>query len=155
MLHVVTVAASTMSAFNGKWRLVSGENIEAYHNAIHTAEEAKNKLRAAVGEVKSDPNAYIEEISVDKAAGVARRTVWFKGEKKREGELPFGKEHDGKALDGRPVKVTATLETDTKLVAHEKAADFESVLTFEVSGNELTVSQVSGGVKATEKFVRV
>jgi hypothetical protein len=143
-----------MAAFNGKWKLVAGENVEAYQTAIKTPEEAKAKLKAIVAEVKADPNAYIEELFVDPAAGVARRTVWLKGEKKRENELSFGKEHDAKTLDGRPIKVKATLDSDNKLTVIEKGADFESIVTFEVSGNEFTVTQVSGGVKATEKFVR-
>jgi hypothetical protein len=74
-----------------------------------TSEELKAKLRLLVAEVKADPNAYIEEIFVDKAAGLARRTVWIKGEKKREGELHFGKEHEHKTLDGRVVKVSLSI----------------------------------------------
>jgi len=142
-----------MSGYNGKWKLVGGENVEAYHNAIHTSDEVKGKIKLLVAEVKSDPNAYIEELFVDKAAGVARRTVWLKGEKKREGELHFGKEHEHKTLDGRVVKVVASLDGE-KLVLLEKGPDFESTVTFEVSGNDLTLTQVSGGVKAVERYTR-
>ena len=74
-----------------------------------TSEEVKGKIKLLVAEVKADPNAYIEEIFVDKAAGVARRTVWLKGEKKREGELSFGKEHEHTTLDGRVVKVSLSI----------------------------------------------
>jgi hypothetical protein len=63
-------------------------------------------LKAIVAEIKADPNAYVEEIFVDQGAGVVRRTLWLKGEKKRENEVQFGKEQEAKTLDGRAIKVS-------------------------------------------------
>jgi len=143
-----------MAALNGKYRLVGGENVEAFYTAIKTSEEFKSKMRALAVELKNNPESYIEEIFIDAAAGIGHRTVYIKGEKKREGDAPLGKEYDGQTHDGRPVKILLKLESDSKMVRTEKAADFESVATFEVSGNELTVTQVCGGVKSVQKFAR-
>jgi hypothetical protein len=66
-------------------------------------------LRAIAEAVKADNNAYIEEITVNKAAGTVHRIVWIDGEKKRDtGDLKAGAELDHPASDGRPAKVGDT-----------------------------------------------
>jgi hypothetical protein len=145
-----------MAAFNGKWQLVHVENLEAYHNAIHTPEAYKDQLRKVAEGVKSNPNAYVEELTVDKAAGTVHRVVYILGEKKKDsGSLALDKELDHTAADGRQVKGTIKLETDNKIVMHEKGADFEATVTFTVSGDDLTLTNSSGSTTATLKYKRV
>jgi hypothetical protein len=45
-------------------------------------------------------------------------------------------------------QVTSTLESENKLVLIEKGADFESTVTFDVSGNQLTVVSVASNVQS-------
>jgi len=145
-----------MAAFNGKWQLTHVENLEAYHTAIHTPDAYKEQLRKVAEGVKTNPNAYVEELTVDKAAGTVHRVVYILGEKKKDsGALPIGVDTEHPAADGRSVKGKITLESDNKIVIHEKGPDFEATQTFTVSGDELTVTNSSGAITATLKYKRV
>jgi len=71
-----------------------------------TPEEFKAKLRLLFAEIKTNPDAYVEEMTIDKAAGTIRRTVFIKGEKKRDsGIIPLNTEIELVGPDGRTVKV--------------------------------------------------
>jgi hypothetical protein len=145
-------------AVTTKWQLVSGENIEAYHAAINTPEDYKVKLRALFGEVKAGKSdAYIEELTVDKAAGKVQRVVYIHGEKKRDsGLIDINTEKEHTLPDGRSCKGKITVEGEGKLIIHEKGADFESTVALVRSGDELTATLTSGtGVVATQKFKKV
>jgi len=142
--------------FTSKWRLTEVENGEAYHAAIHTPEEYKVKLRLLHAELKTHPDAYIEELIVDKAAGKIHRIVYIKGEKKRDsGLVPLNAEIEHKAPDGRLVKARAVLEGDDKLVIVEKGADFEAHIVITLHGDQLKVTQSAHGVTCVEKYHRV
>jgi len=142
--------------WTAKWRLVDVQNAEAYHKAIHTPEEFCAKLRALATEVKTNPDAYIEELTVDKAAGKAQRTVYIKGEKKRDsGLVDLNKEFEHKTPDGRTIKMKIVLEAEGKLVCYEKGANFEATVVLLLNGDELTATHTAGGVTAVEKFHRV
>jgi len=144
-----------MAAFNGKWQLVHVEGLEAYHNAIHTPDAYKDQLRKVAEGVKTNPSAYVEELTVDKAAGTVHRVVYILGEKKKDsGALPIGVDTDHPAADGRPVKAKINLVGDNKIVIEEKGADFEATITFTVSGDDLTVTNASGATTATLKYKR-
>ena len=88
-------------------------------------EEYKAKLRAIAEAIKSDANAYYEEITVDKAAGTVHRVVYINGEKKRDsGVMKCGVETDHPAADGRPAKVSchlshSTLTVDCRMYRYE------------------------------------
>jgi hypothetical protein len=144
-----------MSAFNGRWTLTAAENFEALQNAIKASAEHIAKLKKIAEAVKVNPEAYIEEITVDKAAGTIKRAVYVGGEKKREAEAPLGKDTKGEATDGRAVTLHVTLESDTKIVRVEKGDGFETLTTIEVHGNELTATIVGGGVTSVEKFKKL
>jgi hypothetical protein len=74
-------------------------------------DEYKTKLRAIAEAVKTDSNAYIEEITVNTGAGTVKRVVWINGEKKKDtGDQPTGTETDFTAADGRPAKVRFAAE---------------------------------------------
>jgi len=144
-----------MAGFNGKWQLTGVEGLEAYHNAIHTADAYKDTLRKVAEGVKTNPNAYVEELTVDKAAGTVQRVVYILGEKKKDsGALPIGKEEQHPGADGRLIKGKITLESDTKIVIAEKGPDFEATVTFTLSGDDLTVTSTSGSTTATLKYKR-
>jgi hypothetical protein len=62
--------------------------------------------------IKSNPDVYIEEIKVDKAAGVLHRTVLINGEARKDsGDVKLGVEHDGHSGDGRAAKVWHRITT--------------------------------------------
>jgi len=132
------------------------ENAEAFHKAIHTPEECVAKLRALHAELATHPDLYIEELTVDKAAGKVHRVVYIRGEKKRDsGLVSLNEEVEHANADGRIVKATATLEGDDKLVIHEKGANFDVIIHLHLHGDELHVQLKSGGVVCKETYKRV
>jgi hypothetical protein len=145
-----------MGFTTARWQLVNIENAEAYHTAIHTPEEYKAKLRLLYGELKTHPEAYIEELTVDKAAGKVQRVVFIKGEKKRDsGLIDLNQEIEHKAPDGRTVKGRISLEGENKLLIHEKGDGFETNIVLVLNGDELTATMTAGGVVCTEKYKRI
>jgi len=142
---------------SSKWRLVDMTNGEAYQKAIHTPEEHLAKLRLLVAEIKSNPDAYVEELVVDKEAKKVRRVVYIKGEMKKDsGLVELNKEFEHKIPDGRTVKSKIVLEGDHKLVCTEKGPDFEATVVLDWNGaDEINATLTSGGVVATEKYKRV
>ena len=143
-----------MAGFNGKWKLVSSENAEAFFSAVNAPEDLKQKLRDLAVEHKTNPDIYQEEIKLDAGAGTVHRIVYVKGAVlKDSGVVKLGEEHDGKAY-GKPAKVTVTLEGENKIVKKEHGADFTSTHALELSGNEITLTMTSGSVVAKEKYVR-
>jgi len=142
--------------FTAKWQLVSVENAEAYAKAVKSPPEFVEKMRGLHAELATNPNAYIEELTVDKAAGKVQRVVFIRGEKKRDsGLVNLNEEFERTKADGRSIKARVTLEGDNKLIFHEKGADFESTVTLVLNGDELTATLKSGDVVSTEKFKRV
>jgi len=142
--------------FTAKWQLVSVENAEAYAKQIKTPPEFLEKMKALHAELASNPNAYVEELTVDKAANKAHRVVYIRGEKKRDsGLVTLNEEFEQTKADGRSVKGKITLEGDNKLIIHEKGSDFESTITLVLNGDEITATLKSGDVVSTEKFKRV
>jgi len=142
--------------FTSKWQLISVENGEAYHNAIHTPDAYKEKLRLLHAELKTNPSAYVEELTVDKPEGWIHRIVFIKGEKKRDsGRVKLNEEFEHQIPDGRTVKARIVLESDEKLTVHEKGADFESTGHLHMVGDTMTVTQTAGGVTCVEKFKKI
>ena len=72
---------------------------------IETPEAYKEFLRGLGQKIKADPNAYIEQLTIDVAAGTANRTAFIGGEKKRETNVKIGQEQDITLADGRSAKV--------------------------------------------------
>jgi len=143
-----------MAQFNGKWKLVSSENAEAFLNAVNAADDFKAQIRGLASEVKANPGLYVEEIRVDCAANTIQRIVTIKGEvKKDSGVAKIGEEVEGKC-HGKPAKMRLAKESDNKIVRTEVGADFNSSSTLEVTGNQLTLTLVGGGVTAVEKYER-
>lgn len=64
------------------------------------------KLKALYAELPTHPDLYIEELTVDKAAGKVRRVAYIKGEKQRDtGLVNLNEEIEHTLHDGRHVKV--------------------------------------------------
>jgi len=145
-----------MTQLNGKWRLVSSDNSDAFFEAVKPSEEFKKMLSLVDAEIKAkNPDAYIEEFHVDIAANTVHRNVYIKGEKKKDsGDIPLGAELEGRC-HGKPAKKTVTMVSDCKIVRQEKGADFSSTSTVEVNGSEMTLTLQSGSVTATEKYERI
>jgi hypothetical protein len=144
-----------MAGFNGKWKLKDVKNAEAYYNAINSPEDYKVKLRAIAEAVKADSNAYIEEITVNTAAGTVNRIVWIDGEKKRDtGDLKTGAELEHPSADGRPAKVKVTIDSDTKITRVETGEGFTTTTVFELNGNTLTATSTGNGQTTTSTYER-
>jgi hypothetical protein len=142
------------SPFNGRWSLVASEGLATYFDSINTPEEHKEKIRQLGEAVKKDHNVYVEELKVD--VTTFHRQAFVHGEKKKDsGDVAFDTEHDAKLGDGRPAKIRVTLESPTKIKRTEKGDGFNTTSTFEVSGDDLTVTLSSGTATAVEKFKRV
>jgi hypothetical protein len=143
-------------SFTGKWRLLSVENGEAYQKAIHTPEAHLAKLKALHADLKSNPDLYIEELTVDKAGGKVQRVAYIRGEKRRDsGLIGFNQEVTHDTADGRTVTGKIIQEGDNKLVIHEKGPDFEAHITLELHGDEIHANLTSGGVTCKEVYTRV
>jgi len=143
-----------MAAFNGRWSLAGSENAAAFYDAIKSPEEHKAKLRKLGEAVKADPSVYVEEIKID--ATTLHRVAIVNGEKKKDsGPQPLNTEISTQIGDGRPSKSKVVKESDTKLVRTDVLDGFNISTVFEVHGDDLTVTQSSGGVSTVEKFKRV
>jgi len=142
--------------FTAKWRLVSVENAEALAKHIHTSHENLEKLHKLHAELATNPEAYVEELTLDKAAGKAHRAVFIRGEKKRDsGLVNLNEEFEYTTADGRHVKAKITAEGENTLVIHEHGADFEVTATLVLHGDEITATLKSGDVVSVEKFKKV
>lgn len=145
-----------MAAFNGKWSMFDVQGGVAYYTAIKSPAEYTEKLKKVHEVAKADPNAYIEEIVLDKAAGTIQRIVYLSGAKVRDsGVAKLGVELDAKSTDGRPAKVKIELESDTKLVRYENGDGFSIVTTFEIAGDVLTLTANGNGATLVSKLKRV
>jgi len=142
--------------FTAKWRLVSVENAEAFQKKIKTNPEFWEKLKAIYAELPTNPDAYIEEITVDKAAGTVHRVVFIKGDKKRDsGVVKVNEEFEHTSADGRKLKGKITFEGENTLVFHDKGPEFEATITLVLNGDDLTATLKCEDVVSVEKFKRV
>ena len=144
-----------MAKLNGKWRFVSQDNLDGFHTAKKTPEAYKEFLRGLGQKVKADPNVYVEQLTIDVAAGTANRTAFVGGEKKRETTVKIDQEQDVTLADGRAAKGTVHVNSETKATLTEKGDGFEAVAVYEAHGNELVVTQTCAGQVATLKFTKV
>jgi len=146
-----------MSGFNGRWAMVSAENAEAYMTAIKTPDALRTKLLGIMATLKTNPEAFVEEINVNKTAGTVHVKIFMNGEVKHDMTLEMNKEVDHTFLDGLPAKVTITMPSDTKFVMHKKTATYETEIVYNLStsGKEVITTRTSGGVTCTDKFMKL
>jgi len=143
-----------MAGFNGRWSLSAVDGAAAFYDAIKSPEEHKAKLRKLAEAVKQDASVYVEEIKIE--GNTIHRVAIVNGEKKKDsGPQPLNTEVSAQLPDGRHSKTKIVKESDTKLVRTDVADGLTITTVFEVKGDELSVTQSSGGVSASEKFKRV
>jgi len=142
------------SPFDGRWTLAGVEGATAFYDAINSPEEHKTMLRRLAEGVKANPTGYVEEFKV--GANTFHRQAFINGEKKRDsGEAPLNTEVSAKIADGRPAKIKIVKESETKLVRTEIGEGFTITSTFEVKGDELTLTMSNGTVSTSEKYKRM
>jgi hypothetical protein len=146
-----------MAGFTGRWALVSAENAEAYMTAIHAPDALKTKLLGLLPTLKTNPEAFVEEVTVNTVKGTVQVKIFMSGEPKHDVTFELNKEVDNTGLDGIPAKVKITLPNDTKLVMHKKTATYETEIVYNLStsGTEVTTTRTSGGVTCIDKFKKV
>lgn len=143
-----------MAGFNGRWRFASHSNLEAFHTQIKTPEAHRETLRGLVKSLETNPDAYGEEFKVDLPGKTLFRTQYINGEKFREITFPIGVETDETDPDGRPYKGTLTFDGDKKFTVHQKGADFEADLIYELKGDTIELTLSSGSVTGKETYNR-
>lgn len=146
-----------MASLNGKWAMTSVENLEAYLNATQSPEEFKTKMMTLPEELTKTPNAFVEEIHMDKDAGTIQMVVFIKGEKKYDsGHITIGEETEQKGVDGRLAKITVHCESDTKLTMQKTGTNFHAnIIVTLTSGSEMTTRMTCNGVTSTETYKRM
>jgi len=146
-----------MAVFNGRWALVSANNTEAYMTATHAPVALKTKMTTLMATLKTNPEAMIEEINVNKAKGTMHLTILMTGETKSDLTLEMNKDVEHTGMDGIPAMVKLAMINDGKIVVHKKTSTFETEIVYSMStcGNEMTVTMTCGGVTSMNKFVKM
>ncbi|ESO94070.1 hypothetical protein LOTGIDRAFT_175527 [Lottia gigantea] len=135
------------AALNGKWEIYSSENFENFMKAIGVTPENIEKATKAL-----DANSKLTHEISGSGNSWSIKTTTIMGEK--EIKFNLGEEFSTATLDGRPVKVTFTLEGD-KLVEVQKGDGFESRNERSVSGGELVAIMSGNGVSCTRKYKKI
>jgi hypothetical protein len=143
-----------MTGFTGRWTLVSAENSEAFMTATHTPAAVKTKMMGIVTSLKTNPEAIVEEMNVNKARGTFHMKLFVNGEVKHDLTLEMNKEIDFTGMDEIPAKMMLTMMNDSKMMIHRKttAAETDIVYNLGTSGTEMTLTMTCGGVTCTNKF---
>jgi len=142
------------SPFDGRWSLAAVDGAVAFYDSINSPEDHKTMLRKLAEAVKKDSSVYVEELKVE--GDTFHRQAYVNGEKKKDsGPAPLNTEVSAKIADGRPAKIKIVKESESKLVRTEVGDGFKITSTFEVKGDELTLTMSSGSVTTSEKYKRV
>ncbi|KAK6192552.1 hypothetical protein SNE40_004001 [Patella caerulea] len=136
-----------MSAICGKWELCSSENFEEYMKAIGVSPENIDKAKKSL----ESNSKLVHEIN-GSGNSWSIKTTTNAGEK--EIKFNLGEEFSTATLDGRPVKVTFSVDGD-QLVEIQKGDGFETKNVRSVSGNELTAIMTGNGVQCTRKYKKI
>jgi hypothetical protein len=138
-----------MANLNGTWELTGSDHFEEYMKAIGVTDD--NRAKALSLMTKTGPGGYVEVFEV--TGTTIKRTITIGGqEQSASPAVPFGKEVDGQSLDGRPIKVTLTIDGPNKLIRNEVGPNYKSTITTVADGDKRTTTLESGGVKATRTF---
>lgn len=146
-----------MTGFTGRWTLVSAENSEAFLTATHAPASVKTKMMGIVTTLKTNPEAIVEEMNVNKTRGMVHMKLVMTGEVMHDVTLEMNKEVDFTGMDEIPAKVMLTMMNDTKMMVHKKTtmAETDMVYNLGTSGTEMTLTLTSGGVTCMNKFKKV
>jgi hypothetical protein len=146
-----------MTIFTGKWIVVSTDNVEAYLTATHTPATVKTKMMDIVTTIKTNPEAIVEEINVNKARGMVHMKLFVNGEVMHDTTLEMNKEIDFTGMDEIPSKVMLTMMNDAKMMVRKKTTTAETnmVYNLDTTGTEMTLTMTCGGVTCMNKFKKV
>ncbi|GAB1608903.1 sodium/calcium exchanger regulatory protein 1-like [Argonauta hians] len=134
----------------GKWKIVSSENFDEYMKAAGVSDEN----RAVANDKFSASSNLCQEIG-QSGAEWSLKTITSLGE--RGNTFSLGQEFSSATLDGRPVKVTFSVEGDT-LVERQVGDTATSTIKRYISGDSLVMTMVSSGapsVVCTRKYEKV
>jgi len=146
-----------MSGFTGRWMVVSADNVEAFMTATHTPAAAKTKMMDILTTIKTNPEAIVEEMNVNKARGTFHTKLIVNGGVMHDVTLEMNKEIDYTGPDEIPAKGMLTMMNDAKMMVHKKTTTMETDMVYNLStcGTELTLTMTCGGVTCIYKFKKL
>ncbi|MCI3325489.1 lipocalin/fatty-acid binding family protein [Escherichia coli] len=135
-----------MAALNGKWKLVSSENFDAYLDAIGVAGELKEKALKLL----SPENNITQEITVSGDTIKINTTTPLSSV---EVNATVGQEVDSRSLDGRTVKSVYTLDGET--LVETISGGYSTISRRFVEGGQLIMKLSASGVDAIRHYDKV
>ncbi|ESO01865.1 hypothetical protein HELRODRAFT_188505 [Helobdella robusta] len=140
-----------MAFASGKWYLTSSENFGAYLQAIGVSED--NRMRACSLMEQTGEHGFVEEFLI--ANDAIKRIIYIGGEQQGDPTpfVPFNKQLDANALDGRKIKVLLKMEEE-KLIREESGDGYSSLITNTFQGDDRVMVLKTGDVVCTRKFRR-
>ncbi|KAF7255940.1 hypothetical protein EG68_07028 [Paragonimus skrjabini miyazakii] len=132
-----------MSHFVGCWRFIRAENLDELLKTLKVNEGLRKLATVA------RPRVIIRMVSV-KELEVASITDCVTVVE----QAIFDEEFTEITADGRVVTSTFTKESESKMRKVQKHADLNTVVQYEVQGDELTTTVTAGCVTAKAKFSR-
>jgi hypothetical protein len=136
--------------------MTSVENMEAYLDACEASQDYKTKIMHLLGKIGTSTDVFTMEMKVDKTSHMFCMTVHMKGEKNWEtGMIPLNTETDITWIDGKPMKVTITMHSDTMLMMQKKTKTHTAEQTMTVMGPTMTVTMTCDAVTCTEMFKKM
>lgn len=131
---------------NGKWKLVSAENIAEINDAIGTSPEYKEKaLKIMSPESNVTQDINVEGDNVCIVYNIPGKTVEVKTKMGEPVDMPF--------FDGRMLKCVFSIDGD-KLVEKQTGA-FEAVNIRARQGEQLVLKMTANGVTTTRIYERI
>lgn len=131
---------------NGKWKLVSAENIAEINDAIGTTPEYKEKaLKIMSPESNVTQDINVEGDNVCIIYNIPGKTVEVKTKMGEPVDMPF--------FDGRMLKCVFSIDGD-KLVEKQTGA-FEAVNIRARQGEQLVLKMTANGVTTTRIYERI
>lgn len=130
-----------MAAMNGKWTVVSNDNLDAYINAMVKEErraQAKINSQKHVMEIQGDGTNFTYTSTTPEATNTMSFTA--------------GKEFDYILASGKKVKAVWTPVSDNKANVDFTAGDIKANLIVEISGAELTATITVGSIVTVSKY---
>jgi hypothetical protein len=136
--------------------MTSVENMEAYLDACEASKDYKTRIMNLMEKIGTSTDVVTIEMKVDKTSHMFCMTVHMKGEKNWEtGMIPMNTETDITWADGRPMKITVTMHSDTMLMMHKTTKLHTAEQTMTVMGPKMTVTMTCDGVTCTEMFTKM
>ncbi|VDI47748.1 Hypothetical predicted protein [Mytilus galloprovincialis] len=121
-----------MSQFQGKWKVVSEENLDELFMAFGVDSEMRSKTKEGLIKPTQEITVNANEYRVKTIVGHLSTEVTFK----------LGVEFPSSSMDGKKIMVRYNLDGN-KLIEVQKYDNQEATVTREVIGNQLVTGEVS------------